>query len=162
MEGTTGASYREKRRKYIELSQGDRFLIRRPGRKALSEMLEIFGIKISKDAAAESLLEDEVRKKVAENLSEEQVARFIDIVLGQCVVKPKIVFVETEAEDELWIEDVDPEDIMTIFIEVLTFLGIDPEVLEELSFRGKESSGPDGGPDLGEVSGEAESAIEGD
>lgn len=160
-EGTTAGEYRAKRRKYVELSQGDKFYIRKPGRKALTEMLGIFGITITKDSAADELLEDEVRQRIEDNLTQEQLARFINLILTGCVVRPKVKFQETEAEGELWIEDIDPEDIMLIFRAVLEFLGIDPETLDELSFRGERDAGSDSGSSGGDLRPETESSIEG-
>lgn len=141
MEATSAKAYREKRRKSLPLPSGDVFVIRKLGSLALAEVFRILGIA---DKFTEDTTEDQYQDFIEEaraTATVEQAAELIHLILTKGVAKPKIVLEDTESDDELYIEDIDPLDFDTLFNGILNFIGATAEASQEREFPGEQPPG---------------------
>lgn len=149
---TSGAEYRAKRRKVITLPSGDKFLLKKPGKTALVELMDIFGTQIGTDELTELDYESMMADAEKEKLSSEQLARLIDVLFVHCILKPKIVFELTDDDNEVWIEEIDPIDTIDLLKQLFEWIDLSPERIKETFFRSRQSSGEGdrvGGGDVG-------------
>lgn len=137
---TSGAEYRAKRRKLITLPSGDRFLLKKPGKTALVELMDIFGTQIGASELTELDYETVMADAEKEKLSSEQLARLIDVLFINCVLEPKIVFELTDNDDEVWIEEIDPIDTIDLLKQLFEWIDLSPERIKETFFRSRQSS----------------------
>ncbi len=137
---TSGNEYRAKRRKIIELPSGDKFWLKKPGKTALVELMDLFDLNTSADVTEldyDTVME-EAKKKV---LSTEELAHLIDVLFVHCVLRPKIVLEYTENDDEIWIEEIDPMDTAALFRELFEWIGFAPEKVKDTFFPGGQLAG---------------------
>ena len=136
------AKYKENRiRKFDVPSGGEPWTLRKPGSVTIAELFDVYNIGVEQDEIQNMSTEEltEVVKEEMENkkASSDMLARVSEVLFRNCVMNPKIVFEETDNEDELYLEYVDPEDYMAILAELMEMIGVSPERIRELLFRGK-------------------------
>jgi len=140
---TSGSEYRAKRRKLITLPSGDKFLLKKPGKTALVELMDIFGTQVAADEIADLDYESVVEESKKTPLSSEQLAHLIDILFTHCVLRPKIVFELTDNDNEVWIEEIDPIDTINLLSQLFEWIDLSPERIKETFFRVGQSAGED-------------------
>lgn len=140
---TSGAEYRAKRRKIITLSSGDKLLLKKPGKTALVELMDIFGTQIAVGELTELDYESVIAEAEKSPLSSEQLARLIDVLFIHCIMKPKIVFEITDDDNELWIEEIDPIDTIDLLGQLFEWIDLSSERIKETFFRSEQPSGED-------------------
>ncbi len=138
---TSGAEYRAKRRKLITLPSGDKFLLKKPGKTALVELMKILGAQVAAENVKDLDFESMVEASKEVQLSTEQLASLIDLLFAHCVLRPKIVFEYTEEDDEIWIEEIDPIDTTYLFQEIFVWINLSPESVKDTFFRGRQPPG---------------------
>jgi len=160
-QATSGSEYRAKRRKLITLSSGDKFLLKKPGKTALVELMDIFDTKIDADRITDLDYEIMIEKSKENQLSSEQLARLIDVLFTHCVLSPKIVFELTDNDNEIWIEEIDPIDTINLLTQLFEWIDLSPERIKETFFRGGQSIGKDNRFDGDKLENQAVEAPEG-
>ena len=135
-----GSRYREKRRRTVILpTTGEESVIRKPGAKTYTRLFDLFKAEdVSDDFDAlvtqfEDLTESpELMQSALGKRTIGDLVQLIDVMLIDCVIKPKIVAEYTEKPDELWIEEIELEDYFFWFQQIMEFANITPERLREL------------------------------
>lgn len=127
---SSGSEYRKGKRQVVTLPSGFKFLIKKPSGKNLTKLLNVFEGELT-DMSQEHI------KELLKNMGTEQITEFIDTIMTNCVLRPKIVDHETDNDNEVWIEDIDAEDYVKIFEAVMKFSGVTEGGLDEASFPGK-------------------------
>ena len=141
MEYTSGKEYREKRRKALNLPSGDTMIIRKLSSMSLAKLFTILGIA---DKVTEDMTNEEVSaliEKVRDEVKPEAGSEIVNLILTKGVAKPRIVLEDTDNDEELCIEDIDPIDFEPLLTGIMNFVGATQEASEERDFPVEEPIG---------------------
>jgi len=121
----SAAEYRKRVYKVVTAPSGFSFTIRKMSFKVFSKLLQIYGETPTTELTAEQ------RAKLGERLRN-QLPQIMEVVIPGCVVKPKIVL-ENPTEDELALDDIEPNDLIFLMNEITNFSGLTGPAAEERS-----------------------------
>lgn len=123
--------------KEITTASGHKYLLKKPGARTFTELFDVFGdtMKGRKPPKTEEEMEA-FRKEISEQYTTEALAQISDIILAKVVIKPKIVMeFPGEDSDNMWIEELPPDDFVEILEQSLEWFGVSPDQIDLLFFR---------------------------
>lgn len=122
--------YRKSTQFDIELTNGLKFLCKKAGRRVYDVLMASVDPEKFKDVNMEEISEEEVQELFGGNM--EDMAIFMDVMVTDMVLKPKIVMEETEDPGSLWIHDLEYLDGMELFYQLMKKVEVDEERLAKL------------------------------
>jgi len=116
--------YRKRVRKTVEAPSGFKFVIRKLNLKTLARLMEVYGETPTGDLSEKqkALLADKLKGRLED---------IVEVVLPNCIVKPKVVLNETTKKDELALADLEPDDLIFLVNTITDFSGLTGEAAEE-------------------------------
>ena len=125
---TSASDYKRKRRRSVEVSEGDVFIVRKMTPSIYGNALKSIGVTPNDFNPDGSLIDPEkVRSMINAGIFD-----VMKYVIPRCVVSPKIVpEPHQETDENILFDDIDETDLTTLLDEIYDFSGLSAEAKEE-------------------------------